>query len=298
MFLCAEDDDLALVGVVHLGRGAGLDIEVVTALEWDDGPFIDAIDACERGLFAIVRSKNLPADRALQLKSTFALARVEGLEIITLLLSRDPYETLKPLFKKLARLDGWTAPARDAAPSAEAARHPAAPSPAKERPDPLAPVPQLESPEHLVTLSGMGAEATIPTPRFDPNGIDDVDVRALRPRPWRWVAAAAAACMAGGVGYTLTLTDPTPAAQVPAREVEVVEAAIVPPDEDEYEEPEGGHGEHEQCSRERALIRADQAQSGQSDRVRSRGDAPEGACMLVLGVLASDPCPGAALRVQ
>ncbi|MEM6292486.1 MAG: hypothetical protein AAGA54_14525 [Myxococcota bacterium] len=234
MFLCAEDDDLALAGVVHLGREAGLDIEVVTALEWDDGPFIDAIEACDRGLFAIVRSKNLPADRALQLKSTFALARIDGLEIVTLLLSRSPEETLKPLFKKLERLDGWARPA--AAPEPEPAKPDAStgPYPRVESPGhPLAAVPQLEAPEHQVTLSGAVGETTIPTPRVDVPPVEDVDVRQLKPRPWRWFAAAVGVCMAGGVGYALTQSDPTPAAQAPAPTVQVVKAAAVPPDEDD-----------------------------------------------------------------
>ncbi len=247
VLLCAEDDDLALVGVVHLGRQLGLELEVVTDLECDDGPFLDAIDDCDRGLFAIVRSAHLCADRALQLKSTFAIARREELEIVTLRLTRDPQETLTPVLRRLARIDDWEP---EPIPDAATGRFPSAPLPAATPAGsgtresiptnaPLGPVLQLDPPEQSVTLSGRANDATARNPIVGGAGVDPEDeflVVPRRTRPGAWfVGLSCAALVGAGLWWQMNPAEPERPQVVP--EVRVVEAAAVPPDEDDLPEP-------------------------------------------------------------
>jgi hypothetical protein len=72
VLLCAEDDDLELVRWVHAARNQGLQPEVVTGVERDDAPLLEAIEQTEDALFVVLRSENLGADRMRAIKATFA----------------------------------------------------------------------------------------------------------------------------------------------------------------------------------------------------------------------------------
>jgi hypothetical protein len=82
VLLCAEEDDLELVALVHLGRQRGLALEVRPGVEVGDGPLLCALDDTPRALLVLIRSDNLPAQRALALKSTFALARTDEQDLL------------------------------------------------------------------------------------------------------------------------------------------------------------------------------------------------------------------------
>lgn len=84
MLLCAEDDDLDLVALVHLARLRGLDFEVRPGIEIDDEPLIGALDETPRALLVVVRSEHLGPERVREIESTFALARTEDQDLISI----------------------------------------------------------------------------------------------------------------------------------------------------------------------------------------------------------------------
>lgn len=75
VLLCAEDDDLALVRWVHDARQRGLLPEVVSGVEHDDAPMLEAL--ADRGclLFVLLRSEHMGAERMRQLKTAFSAHR-------------------------------------------------------------------------------------------------------------------------------------------------------------------------------------------------------------------------------
>lgn len=75
MLLCAEEDDLALVKWVHAARSRGLAPEVVTGVEHDDAPMLDALADPSSRLFVVLRSDSLDAARMREIKSAFAKHR-------------------------------------------------------------------------------------------------------------------------------------------------------------------------------------------------------------------------------
>jgi hypothetical protein len=72
VLLCAEEDDLELVSFVHLARQRGLEPEVVTGIDSDDRPLLEALSQNEAALFVALRSENLDQPRTLALKRLFA----------------------------------------------------------------------------------------------------------------------------------------------------------------------------------------------------------------------------------
>lgn len=72
VLLCAEDDDLDLISFVHTARQRGLEPEVVTGVDDDDGPLLEAIAINGAALFVALRSDNLDQGRTLALKRLFA----------------------------------------------------------------------------------------------------------------------------------------------------------------------------------------------------------------------------------
>lgn len=71
VILCAEEDDLDLVELVHLGYQRGISFEVVPGVESSDAPLLETLDRVHRGLFILLRSENLDAERVLQVKARF-----------------------------------------------------------------------------------------------------------------------------------------------------------------------------------------------------------------------------------
>lgn len=75
VLLCAEDDDLGLVRWVHDARQRGLQPEVVSGVELDDAPMLDALADRGCSLFVLLRSEHMGADRMRHLKTAFAAHR-------------------------------------------------------------------------------------------------------------------------------------------------------------------------------------------------------------------------------
>ena len=92
VLLCAEDDDLDLVSLVHVGRQRGLALEVRPGVENDDGPLLSALDDTPRALLVLIRSENLSAERALAIKSTFTLARTDEQDLLAVMFDPERVE--------------------------------------------------------------------------------------------------------------------------------------------------------------------------------------------------------------
>lgn len=75
VLLCAEEDDLALVQWVHAARERGLAPEIVTGVEHDDAPLLDALADVDCGLFVVLRSDHLDAVRMRGIKAAFGRHR-------------------------------------------------------------------------------------------------------------------------------------------------------------------------------------------------------------------------------
>jgi hypothetical protein len=75
VLLCAEEDDLALVQWVHAARERGLAPEIVTGVESDDAPLLDALADVGCALFVVLRSEHLDAARMRALKTAFGRHR-------------------------------------------------------------------------------------------------------------------------------------------------------------------------------------------------------------------------------
>ena len=119
VLLCAEDDDLDLVALVHLARLRGLDFEVRPGVEVDDAPLLGALDETPHALLVLVRSEHLTADRARQLENTFALARTDEQDLLAIRFERRRVgECLEEIAKRLEQLGSnggeVDAPAADA----------------------------------------------------------------------------------------------------------------------------------------------------------------------------------------
>jgi hypothetical protein len=105
VLLCAEDDDLDLVALVHLARLRGLDFEVRPGVEIDDAPLLGALDDTPHALLVLVRSEHLTADRARELENTFALARTEEQDLLAIRFERRRVgECLEEIAKRLEQL--------------------------------------------------------------------------------------------------------------------------------------------------------------------------------------------------
>lgn len=241
MLLCAEDDDLGLIEVVHLGRILGLDLEVIPGIEDDLPRVIKAARRRTQTLFAIVGSPNLSVERTLTLEDTLADAAIEGVAIVTLELTQDPHSTLQPALDELLRLEGWMPGVSDDPPSTS----PGAPVARTSEPQPsdptcptgpLSPVPQLDPIEHEVTSAGNG-ERTDPLRCTKPNDLDaapwqsDAFEIPRRVSTWHWALLMLAAVGMAAGAYALQKESPSPVTQSP--EVQIIEAAAVPADIDE-----------------------------------------------------------------
>lgn len=107
VLLCAEDDDLDLVALVHLGRLRGLDFEVRPGIEIDDAPLHGALDETPNALLVLVRSEHLSAERARSVKSTFGLARTDDQDLLAIRFEpKRVGECLETIARKLEQLGG------------------------------------------------------------------------------------------------------------------------------------------------------------------------------------------------
>jgi len=113
VLLCAEEDDLELVELVHLGRLHGLELQVVCGVEDLDDPYIDAMEHTERVLFVMFLSDHLSQPRALELDALFERYRKPGQHMMALPLKlSDPQSTLLMIERRLAELSGHRSPIR------------------------------------------------------------------------------------------------------------------------------------------------------------------------------------------
>lgn len=88
VLLCAEEDDLELVRWVDVARSRGLSPEVVTGVERDDEPLVEALGDASRGLFVVLRSDNLEGERLREIKQLFARHRKPHQRLTALRLER------------------------------------------------------------------------------------------------------------------------------------------------------------------------------------------------------------------
>ncbi|MBK8236798.1 MAG: hypothetical protein IPK74_14700 [Deltaproteobacteria bacterium] len=88
VLLCAEEDDLELVRWVDVARSRGLSPEVVTGVERDDEPLVEALGDASRGLFVVLRSENLEGERLREIKQLFARHRKPHQRLTALRLER------------------------------------------------------------------------------------------------------------------------------------------------------------------------------------------------------------------
>ena len=102
VLLCAEEDDLELVSWVHNARKHGITPEVVTGVERDDEPLIEALADVDSRLFVVLRSENLDLKRMHELKAVFARHRRSGQELLALRLQ--PEEAEDAIVKIAARI--------------------------------------------------------------------------------------------------------------------------------------------------------------------------------------------------
>jgi len=122
VLLCAEDDDLELVSWVHIARKHGITPEVVTGVERDDEPLIEALAMTGSALFILLRSENLPLPRCKQLKAVFARHHHPGQDMLALRLQPEEAETA---FEKIAvRLGRKVRPRTGSMPAIPIDRHP------------------------------------------------------------------------------------------------------------------------------------------------------------------------------
>ncbi|MBX7080667.1 MAG: hypothetical protein K1X88_15830, partial [Nannocystaceae bacterium] len=101
VLLCAEDDDLELVRWVDVARAQGLAPEVVTGIERDDEPLVDALSDGERGLFVVLRSDNLDAARLREIKTLFARHRHPHQRLTAIRLERAPQAAIAQIAGEL-----------------------------------------------------------------------------------------------------------------------------------------------------------------------------------------------------
>lgn len=90
VLLCAEDDDLELVRLVHLARQRGIELQVIPGVESRNEPFYQAFQKVKHGLFVVLRSDNLDHERALHIDFVFERMRLPTQVLMTQRLSSDP----------------------------------------------------------------------------------------------------------------------------------------------------------------------------------------------------------------
>jgi hypothetical protein len=102
VLLCAEEDDLELVRWVHAARGQGLAPEVVTGIERDDGPMLEAIAQTGEALFVVLRSDNLSAERMREIKTAFARHHRGAQRLVALRLDATAEAAVERIAKQIA----------------------------------------------------------------------------------------------------------------------------------------------------------------------------------------------------
>jgi hypothetical protein len=108
VLLCAEDDDLELIQVVHRGRQRGVELEVVPGVDLDDAPLREVLRSAQRVLFVVVRSNNLSLDRVKELKTVFASAKTAEHHLLALRLDPGRADaSVDAIVRRLQQL-GWT----------------------------------------------------------------------------------------------------------------------------------------------------------------------------------------------
>lgn len=111
VLLCAEDDDLDLVTLVHAARGRGIEPEVVPGIEGCDDPLVQAIRQFKPALFVVFESPHLEQARALEALALFERGRSADQQmILTRLEPHAPEPVLEEICLQLERL---TSPSED-----------------------------------------------------------------------------------------------------------------------------------------------------------------------------------------
>ncbi len=241
MLLCAEDDDLDLVALVHLARLRGLDMEVRPGVESDDSALLGALDETPRALLVIVQSEHLGPERAREIESTFALARTDDQDLIAIRFERRHVgECLESIAKRLEEL-GCESDAVSTTPDASTGRLAKVGLPIDmevdvdldEDPEPSAPREEFEV---TVRADLATIQQAVDPVRTHTLPVTAVAAKSRRRRlPWAFGIGASTALAAGvlwlgfGAGSGARSAEVAPAA-VAAPEVEVIEVVAPEPE--------------------------------------------------------------------
>jgi hypothetical protein len=106
VLLCAEGDELELVGLVHRARQRGLELEVVAGVDASEEPMLFAMQRTNPGLFVLVRTGNLTSDRARDLKVRFSDSRVSEQHLLALKFDPDRIDDMvEGIRRRILRAD-------------------------------------------------------------------------------------------------------------------------------------------------------------------------------------------------
>jgi hypothetical protein len=249
VLLCAEDDDLELVALVHLGRLRGLDLEVRPGVEIDDAPLLGALRETPQALLVLVRSPHLTAERSRELEATFERVRTPDQDLFAIRFERRlAGECLEAIAKQLERLGG-VVEAEVSAPDASTGRLAKVGLPYAVEFDADFDVEIVEDALEIGRRTSAEFDVTVRTTAVDFEGEGTAaealhaHTQAVAAPPLRRAAPLLLGVGAGGLVLALgalwhgvgsgaeRAADPAPGAG--AVEVEVIEAAVPPPAADE-----------------------------------------------------------------
>lgn len=124
VLLCAEEDDLDLIGLAHIARQRGFDIQVVPGAGEVNEPVLFTLLRERRALFVVVESEHLPASRVTQLREMFDDVRVEAQHFMVLALALPPERAIGLIQRRMVQLGleseqdasiDWSSPERTSA---------------------------------------------------------------------------------------------------------------------------------------------------------------------------------------
>lgn len=106
VFLCAEDDDLELVALVHCARAHGLESEVVPGVERCDDPLVQAFRMFKQSLFVVIESPHLGPARVEEARALFERGRTPTQHLMSTPLDLTaPEKVLERIRRRLERRD-------------------------------------------------------------------------------------------------------------------------------------------------------------------------------------------------
>jgi len=109
VLLCADEDDLELVSLVHHARERGIELQVVPGVESYDDAMVQAFRRFKHALFILLASPHLPQSRTFEGMQMFELGRQPGQHIAVCQLRPDEPEVMlaaiEQQFRAIAGID-------------------------------------------------------------------------------------------------------------------------------------------------------------------------------------------------